>query len=321
MDRRENETTSKKYSYQSNSPNDEVDLGLIVQKIQRGFANLGRKLTYLAGVVTRRFALIATLVLIGIGIAYFRYLSTPARYVSRMTLTSTDIRNDFCEDLIKKFNLAIGDGHYTFLSRKLQINKETAQQLAGVSYSRLDERKWLDDSLVVGQPFIVSLATYDNTVFDTLQTGIKHYLENNEYFLTLKTIRKEKLQSLIQKLDQEISQIDSLSLKTPVSVPEGLANQAGIILGQPVDPVNMFRQEIEYFNQKQDATANLVMADNFHVISGFSPRNKPDSPLLQNYLTPGGLIGFLLGLIIGVWLDKRAADKKTRPRYQEQAAV
>lgn len=318
MNFRDEETNRNSYPSYSRSSPDEVDLGVIAHKIQKGFAYLGRKLWYLVEVVIRRIAIIALAVAVGMGIAYLNYKSTPPKYVSEMILTSTDIRNDYCEDLIEKLNLVIQDGNFPVLARQLRVEESIARSLSNISYAPIGDRKTPEDSILVGQPFVVRVATYNKEAFDSLQAGIHRYLETNEYFMTLKSIRRQRLENLVQKLDKEISQIDSLKMN--ISFPRGIASSNEIILGQP-DPVNMFREGITYFNQKMDASAGLVMIDNFHVISGLSPRQKPNSPILGNYLTTGALLGLLAGLVVGITLDSRRTPKSTKKPIQEQVPV
>lgn len=308
-------------SYLSGStpPNDEVDLGIIFRKIHSGFTSLGRKIRYVGEVIIRRFLLVSLFVFLGLALSYFKYVRTPPEFVSSMTLTTSDIRNDYAERLIFDLNQAVADQNLPLLAKMLHLDEVTVQQIIKVEYKNLDERLFMEDSILVGQPFVVTVSTLDKTSFPSLESGVKHYLENNQYFVSLKAIRKQRYENLIVKLNQELRQIDSL--KTKVVVPSGLIDQSpsGIVIGQPADPVNMFRESMELFNQKLTANAGLAMVDNFHIISGMPPRTKPSSPILEQFLSIGLIIGFLVGTFIAILVDKY--KNPTLKPVQTQAQV
>ncbi len=157
---------------------------------------------------------------------------------------------------------------------------------------------------MIGQPFVVTVSTLDKNSFPALETGITHYLENNPYFATIKAIRKQRYENLTLRLNKELRQIDSLKAK--VTVPSGISDRSdgGIVIGQPADPVNMFKQSMELFNEQLSANAILAMADNINIISGLTPKKKPASPILEMYLLFGILLGFLVGSFLAILYDK-----------------
>ena len=77
------------------------------------------------------------------------------------------------------------------------------------------------------------------------------------------------------------------------------------MFGEPIDPVNIYKEGIAYFQKELDLNKESILIDNIQVISDFSARDKPDSPRLWKTTGAGGSAGLLLGLLIASSLERK----------------
>lgn len=288
--------------------NNEIDLRLIYNKIKQLFSSLGDFISSIINVIKKRFILLVLFALAGAGagIGLF-YISKPV-YISSVTLTSSTLSNEYCSDMIEDLELIIKDKTPELLAKKLNIDVNSVRAIKELEFNNYDEKlKKIyanKDTVVLGRPFKITVYAYNNTVFDTLQNALINYLENNEYALKRKKIRVENIQLMREKLKEEIHQLDSLKFVVASNLlPRG--NSTGFVFGQPIDPVNIYKEGIRLFQDDLDLNTSLVLSDNIQVIQDFSPRRKPDSPNMRRNIFTYGSILFLLGLTLAFSLERK----------------
>ncbi len=109
---------------------------------------------------------------------------------------------------------------------------------------------------------------------------------------------------LRKKLEVEMHQMDSLKFVIASNMaPRG--TQTGFVFGQPIDPINMFKEGINLFKEDLLLNQELELIDNIQVIQDFVPRAKPDSPRLVKNIVLFGAGSFLLGLILAFYLERK----------------
>lgn len=290
------------------SRNDEIDLRLVFDRIGNAFLRMGNGLKYLLSIVIKRFILILIFIIAGLGLAYVLFANARPYYKSSMTLVLSKIRNDFVETRLQSLSDMINEANYAGISQELEINPEAAKAIKELKFSNLDEAMIGEDSVLTGSPFKVELSLYQNSLFAAMEPAIVDYLENNSYFLRQKKIREQELRSMIQKLNQEISSIDSL--KRTVGNPRGPVN--GFVYGEPIDPTNLYKESISMYEQKVELEAKLNSLDNIQLMSSFTPRSIPTGPNLLLHLLVGGIIAFIVGLITALYLERRNKQKLSR---------
>jgi hypothetical protein len=288
------------------NPDDEIDMGLFFRRLGRIFSGAGKGVSQSAGLILRRPVLIGLFLLFGIGAGtLLYYIATPV-YKASMTLTSNVLSNDYCSDRIEDLQLVVKDRSYSLLAKKLQISQSTAEKIKMIAYAEIyepDEKE--RDSIIIGIPFKVKLEVIDPVVIDSLQTALLNYLENNEYSLARKKIRRESMEQMREKLGKEITQLDCLKVIVANSLLTRQGSAGGIVIGQPLDPLNVYREDIILFQQKLGISSDLSLINNIQVIDGFLAREKPDSPkLLKNIVIFGAIFG-LIGFIIAWRSEKR----------------
>ena len=291
---------------------EEIDLRFLYRKIKNFFSSIWNGLINLIKnsitILKKRWGLIFIFSLIGAGSGLGLFYITRPVYSSSTVLSSGTLTNEFCSDMIINLDLLIRDKTPEILAKKLDISISSAKSIKDIEFDNYDEklkkRYENKDTVVLGLPFRVRVFAYTNTVFDTLQTALVTYLENNKFALKRKEIKIANLNSLREKLKNDIIQLDSLKITVGSNMlPRGTQN--GFVFGEPIDPMNMFKQEIILFKEDLSARKELQLSDNIQIIQEFSPRAKPDYPRRRNNLIYGFIVGFILGLSVAFSLERK----------------
>jgi len=288
--------------------NDEIDLRVIYRALKDSISNLWKFTVGLFLLVLKRWIMVLCFSLLGLAIGIGLFFIVKPTYVSTLILSSHVLTNDYCADIIQELELIVEDDTPNLLAKKLKIDSVTAKEIKRIEFYNYDEKlkeKYKDkDTIVLGRPFKIKVFAYSNIIFDTLQKALVNYLENNPYALKRKEIKKQDNIMMREKLKTEIKQLDSLKNAVSVNLlPRG--NQSGFVFGQPIDPINIYREGVLFFQKELELNKEMILMDNIQVISDFSVRGKPNSPKLSVATTAGGIGGFLFGLIFALFLERR----------------
>jgi hypothetical protein len=296
----------------TSNKNDEIDLRLIFSMIGKLFSGLWNFIisfiTNCILILKRRWGLIFIFCSLGIGLGVGLFYYLRPIYSSTLVLSSNTLTNDFCADEIENLNLIIDDKTPELLAEHLQISLSAAKAMKELEFDNYNEKlkKKYDnrDTVVLGLPFKIKAYAYRNTLFDTLQKALVNHLENNEYSLKRKAIKIRNINSLKEKLTSDIKDLDSLKFSIAANMtPRGTEN--GFVFGQPLDPLNTFREGITLYKEDLDLNTSLELIDNIQVIQDFVPRAKPDSPRMVRNIAIYGSGGFLLGLMLAFYLERK----------------
>jgi len=299
-----------------NSPFDndkEIDIGIeIFKKIQRAFSKVFKifasSLLFLFQVIRKRLLLLGISAFLGAGAGILLYSNTTPTYYASMIVTSRLLKNLYCAEMIDNLQLIIDDKSYNLLAKTLKVSKKVAEQIDEIEYNNLYEIEENEDTVILGLPFKISLFVYDPVVIDTMQTAIINFLENNEYSLKRRKIRKKKFELLEGKFKKEVLELDSLKWLLASAVGQR-ANASGFNFGEPLDPLNVYREVINFYKKQLDYNSQQILINNIQVISPFMPREKPDSPKLLLNIIIGGLIAFFIGFLIALRLEVKRSAK------------
>jgi uncharacterized protein involved in exopolysaccharide biosynthesis len=291
--------------------NEEIDLREIFKSIKGFFFSIWNSINNIIILFKKRFVLVLILIALGVGGGIGLFSIMPPIYISTLTLSSKALSNDFCSDLIAELSAVVEDQTPVLLAKKLRIDTAIAKKIKRIDFYNYDERlkeKYKDkDTVVLGRPFKIKVCASENTIFDTLQKALVNYLENNEYALKRKEIKKQENILMREKIITEIKELDSLkNVVTANLLPRG--TQTGFVFGQPIDPIGIYKEGINYFQKELDLNKEMILIDNIQVINDFSARAKPDSPRIWKTTTAGGIAGLLLGLFLASMLEKRKKE-------------
>lgn len=286
----------------TNRANDEIDLRTVFNKLGSFARGIRNYFAYLFHVIKSRFLLLLFCTLIGAGIGYLLYYTTKPYYTSSMTLVLAQIRNEFVEDQLIKLSIMIDDNNFETIADRLDISEEQAKDIKGMTFYNLDQERIAEDSILTGSPFKIELSLYNSALFPVMEVALVDYLQSNRFFAKQRRIRQTQIQNMIGKLKSEVNSIDSV--KTNVTDPRGPVN--GFVYGEPIDPVNLYRESVSLYQQQINLEAELEQLNTIEVVTGFSPRNRATGPRLKRYLAIGGFIAFMIGLVIAVNIDGKA---------------
>jgi len=289
----------KQQDIRASDTSDDIDLLYLFRKIGEGFRAVGNRIAYALKVVKKYYLSILLIMIIGVVMGYGLYYTTKPYYTSSMTLVLAQIRNEFVEDQLMKLSIMIDDDNFETIADRLDISEEQAKDIKGMTFFNLDQERIAEDSILTGSPFKVELSLYNSASFPVMEVALVDYLQSNRFFAKQRRIRQTLIQNMIGKLKSEVNSIDSI--KTNVTDPRGPVN--GFVYGEPIDPVNLYRESVSLYQQQIDLEAELEQLNTIEVVTGFSPRNKATGPRLKRYLAIGSLIAFMVGLVIAVNLD------------------
>lgn len=239
-------------------------------------------------------AVIVLFVALGLGL----YYSKSAYYTSSMTVSHVRVNNDYCKELVNSLGTLIDGKTNAELATQLQISEESAAQIGKIEYADLNEalaKRFLDSNNVI-LPFKVCIDVFEKSILDTLQIHVINYLESNVMAKRLKDIDITVMQSMEQRYSRELRQVDSLKTKVAESlIPRGTG--AGLIYGEPVDPVGIYRSSLELFDRKMQLEKKIALSNSFELAVPFNKSAKrADSGLLFYLVTFFG-IGYMFALI------------------------
>lgn len=288
---------------------DEIDLRFVYGKIKQLFLSWWGFFIFCFTVALKRWILLLAFVLLGASVGIGLFYNTRPVYTSTLTITSHALANDFCSDILGNLNLMIRDKSPEVLAQNLKIDVSTAKSIKLLEFDNYDEKlKKIyknKDTVVLGRPFKIKAYMYTNTGFDTLQTALVNYLENNEYAFTRKQIKMQNIVTLREAIKKQISQLDSLKFKASSGMTPRGTSPGGFVFGEPIDPINYFKQEILLLEKDLVLNRDLILIDNIQVIQDFTPRAVPDSPRLRRNILTYALIFSLIGFIIAFYLERK----------------
>lgn len=287
---------------------EEVDVNGIFNMIRSFFVTIFSGIAGIVKFSLDNFLKIALFTILGItaGVGVFFFIKPV--YSTHIALTSRRMTNDHCALLIQTLeDLNDHDENNVVLAKKLNITPEMALKIKNIEFNNYNDKiqKLYKDSIVIKGPFKVFVKVYDTEILDSLQQGIINYLENNDYALKRKIIDENGLQLLKADINKEITALDSLKKIVSKSIiPQ--SSGTGIILGQPINPIDVFQKAIDLFNNKLNVQERIALNDNIEVLEGFTKFTKPSWPKL--WVT--SLIGAITGYLMGVVFSYRFRSKK-----------
>ncbi len=287
---------------------EEVNLSIIFDKIKQTFSAIGQTFINFFLFIKRKIGFLTVFSVLGILIGVGLTCIMKPIYISYLTVSSTTLNNQFCYDMVNELNQMVKDDAPELLAKELKVDISLAKEIKKIEFLNYNDKlakKYEDkDTVVLGLPFKIKASVSNIAIFDTLQKALVNYFENNEYSLKRKAIKKENLKLMQQKLVNEIHLLDSLKFIVASNLlPRG--NTSGFVFGQPIDPVNIYKEGITLFQENLTINSDLILSENIQVIQSFTPRKKPDSPRLFLNIALCTSMTFLLGLIIAAYKEKR----------------
>lgn len=295
---------------------DEIDLGILFSKIGDFFKNIGlgflRFLALLRRIPIENRVLFISLILIGIVVGFF-YASFLKKkfYSTTMILSSEYLNKRIVDNTIEKLNLLAEEVDKKGLAKVLNISDSLAenilefeakpfvaeadvielevlkQQLKNFQADQKNEKviQQVIDRIEIENrhAYEITVKVYNPTVVPALQNALVNYFRNNDYLKKRVEITKSNLLARKQKLIGESQKLDSLKAVIYENY-QNMATQSrqgsnNVILSDKAvtNPIEIFTQDINMYNQIQSINRSLYLQDDFELVDGFTEFSKPSS--------------------------------------------
>lgn len=288
---------------------DEIDLIYVFSRLSKWWKNFLQGIINTLNILVNRWKLITLYIVFFLSIGIGLFFVIKPYYLSELTITSKLLSNDQCASIIDKLEILCKEKNATVIAERLNISLNQAQNLKYLEFKNFNDKleELYEDSIAIGVPFKIEASVYDNSILNDLQIGIVQYLENNPFAVKRKNIKRESLDNLTNKVQDEITELDSLKqLVNKSIIPR--ATGTGIILGEPIDPLSIYKEAIDLYEEKLKMQEQIALIENIEIIEEFTNFAKHHRPKLWINLLIAGIIGFLFGA--GVALKKHAKSLK-----------
>ncbi len=314
---------------------DEIDLGQIFARIGDFFKSIGygfiKFLAIIRNVPLNNRVLFVMLLLMGgtLGFFYSSFFKKKF-YESSMILSSDYLNKRIVDNSIDKLNLLAGERSSKGLAHVLHISDTLASNIIWVDAKpfvaerELIEIEVLKEQLknaqiknqqVIDQvikrieienqhAFEFTVRTFSPTVVKPLQDALVNYFKDNQYIKKRIQIGQENLISKKNKLQRELSKLDSLK-KVIYSNYKTMAEQSrqgsnNVILSDKAvtNPIEIYTQDLTLYDQMQVIERAIFIQPDFEVVDGFTEFDSPASAGRVKIVITAILIAFAMGYVI-----------------------
>ncbi|MFO0323108.1 MAG: hypothetical protein ACK504_11860 [Bacteroidota bacterium] len=278
---------------------EEIDLGIILgifkNIIKSIFKNINSIIVYS---FQNKFKLSVFIISGGV-LGYLIFYNTKPYYKSTLLISNERFDNAYCEEMIKTLGLLIENSNSEEeIARKFNIGSKYIDQIKSIEYKPITQKneKIYEDSAHVVIPFKLDLEVFDLTALDSLEKGILHYLESNEYVSKLKSIDSEILNQKIHRLNIELESLDSLKEIVAESIITRTTGN-GINI-EAIDPSTLYEVSEYLFDEKISVQKEQKLNNSFNVLVGFYHNTEPEGFGKGVFILIGCIIGFIFSIII-----------------------
>ncbi len=258
---------------------DEIDLIELLAKFIKAVAN---------NVLLLIFSFVIGTILGG---AFFQF--APKVYEGKMILLSDILTESYSERITESLDNLIKEDNDKLLSQRLGITEEEASSIQKVEIENVKQKESRDEKSE-SATFIVTVRTKNKNSLSNLQEGLINYLRNNEYVKIRVRQRENYYKSMIEKVGQEISSLDSLKKRLFSGQPI-YSKSAEMML---VDPTNIYSKIIELNKEQINYRNGLELVNSIQLVEGFTVYNKPVSPKLSISLIAGSSLGIFFVFVL-----------------------
>ena len=274
---------------------EEIDLFYFFRPLLNGIKNLSARFGRYSNLLWKNIFLFSGIVVLITAAGFsLRYILRPA-YQTKGIFVSHVMPTAFCARVIKDLDKLRGGYNTPVLAAQLNISQAAAESIHGIKADSIRDRfvmqKKDKDSVIA--VFQITLVLSEIKYVDSIQTGIVSYLENNPYSLKRKEAKIQQLKTLKSSLDVKLSGLDSLKQIVNSSIMPRSQGQ-GIILGEPINPVNVVQAEVNYLREQLYIEQELSTMDNIEVLQPFFKLNDYNYPDFTRLM----LYSFILALFI-----------------------
>jgi hypothetical protein len=320
-----------------NKANDEIDLldlfSRIGRSIRQGFNALGRAFLYTLFFMLRKWLWLGLSVLIGIAGSYGLKYSTERLYSSDITLRSNTIPNSDMIVHINKLHTFTQEKNLTELATSLSVDPGKVRYIKDIkAYWVIDEGAdgipdYVDfrikhnprDTINVRMDdrFVVRVKTSIPQELSSIRDGILSFVKKNEFFQGRNELRQSQANSLLERIDYDLQQLDSLQkVKYFEESRRLLPSDGGQMVFLQEHKTQLLHEEIyELIRKRQELEVlQTIYPDLITLLSDFTPPAKAENGALfyGRVVIP---VIFFLAIVILLLIEFRKKLSEISKKY------
>lgn len=247
--------------------------------------------------------IIVLVTLIGFSLRYM----IPGGYRTSGIFISHTIPGKYCSIMLDNLDKLSGSGNTSILGKELQIDEKMAATIFSINTTPSNDTAFIDRNDSSLSIFSVELILTNMQYLENIQKGLISYLENNSFAEKRKIAKIQSLESLKASLTRKIQSLDTVkNLVNSSIVPRGEGR--GIILGEPINPVNVYQVEVLYSKELLKIDEELATSDNIETLQPFLRFNEYNYPKFNRIL-----LYFFIASVIGAFIFTPIYGRKPKP--------
>ncbi|UII27957.1 hypothetical protein LVD15_05920 [Fulvivirga maritima] len=255
---------------------DEIDLGELLVKIKQ--AILTNKL------------IILVLALVGLFIGIFLFYSKPKVYESEMLIYSEVLEEPLIETIGENLDKLVSEGNYMTLANKLGISDSVSTSITSIEISVNEGQVNKSNDGELGLFFTITVDANGDKNWTIINDGIISFLRNNRYIDKRVKLKNENLKNLTLRLNDEVSQIDSL--KNSLNGLSSTSKDVTIL-----SPSTVYETLIDLYKDLLKTNTNLQLSEGIEIIDIITYNKPVSAGLLKS-----GVVGLAIGIFVSLFL-------------------
>jgi hypothetical protein len=273
----------------TNSP-EEIDLLSV-------FQSLVNIITRVVRLILQHLFLFFAILLLVSAMGYCLRYVVPQYYVTQGIFATRLLPVSYCNLLVDGLSQQAGNDEGA-MAAQLGISPRAAHDIKSLSFISLPQdtaQFHRNDPEAHG--FGIELAVRRMEDLDSIQNGLVNYLENNNYAVTRKQQWMEGMTTMKKTLSEKLLSLDSLKKSLQDRVASRDRGQ-GAVYVESADPVSVYKEEMKYYQERQEINDRLSNPNNIAVVQPFFRLTSFNRPNMGRYFKVSLAAGLLLALIV-----------------------
>lgn len=256
--------------------------------------------SFVTNAVRKYWYILLTGLLLGTGLAYYKFKNTKPYFDAKATLTFTTFNKKTFGEMIDKLRKLSLSGSYKTLSEKLNIKETEAEKIVDIEALNIAGSPLADDITENKQPFYIRVKLEDRQMADSLLVRIENYLNNNPQVKIQMANNLIKMKEKLVYINEQIHKLDSLKMAYRFYLAQQTINSGGVV--NTFNPVDLFTASEKLFATKADLEWGIINNKVVKVLDPFIIDDFPVVASLPNLLIKYAGLGLLMGIMLSLVL-------------------